>query len=258
MNKESTLYTFLFATVMVLIVGILLASTSEFLMERKVQNAKDKKMINILTAIDVHPTRLSADSLYREFIKEEIIINNQGKVLRKGEILTDSSAFNIDVLFQARDKKLSEEDKKYPLFRASKIDSINGKQQNYFIVPMAGKGLWGPVWGFVSLKSDYNTVFGAVFDHKAETPGLGAEINTNEFEDQFINQMICDAENNFEFISINVVKGAVEEGSKHEVQGITGGTITSDGVSNMLENTLKIYNKYFETIRDTVDLAKLN
>tara|TARA_B100001250_G_C19756252_1_gene770234 strand:+ start:602 stop:1375 length:774 start_codon:yes stop_codon:yes gene_type:complete len=252
MNKESTIYTFLFATIMVLIVGILLACTSEILMTRKIQNAKDKKMINILTAIDEPATRLSADSLYREFIKEEIIINNQGAVLRQGEVLEDSSAFSIDVLFQARDKTLSEEDKKYPLFRASKIDSA-GKKQNYFIVPMAGKGLWGPVWGFVSLKSDYNTVFGAVFDHKAETPGLGAEINTDEFENQFKNLMICDIENNFEFVSINVVKGEIKK-NKHEVQGITGGTITSDGVSDMLEKTLQIYNKYFMTIRDTVEV----
>ena len=253
MNKESTLYTFSFATIMVLIVGVLLACTSEVLMSRKVQNTKDKKMINILTAVAVPATRLSADSLYREFIKEEIVINNKGEVLRQGEVLTDSSAFTIDVLFQSRDKTLSEEEKKYPLFRASITDTITGKKQNYFIVPMAGKGLWGPVWGFVSLKSDYNTVYGAVFDHKAETPGLGAEINTDEFENQFKNLMICNIENNFEFVSINVVKGEIKN-SKHEVQGITGGTITSDGVSDMLENTLQIYNKYFATIRDTVEL----
>ena len=108
--------------------------------------------------------------------------------------------------------------------------------------------MWGPIWGFVAFEKDCNTVFGASFDHKTETPGLGAEIRESFFEDEFIGKKILD--DNSSFVSISVVKGGAKEGSYHEVDGITGGTITSDGVTNMLKADLDIYNNYFKTIRN--------
>ena len=132
-------------------------------------------------------------------------------------------------------------DKKYPMFKAKK------DKDEYIIIPMVGSGLWGPIWGFVSLKEDYNTVYGATFAHKAETPGLGAEINTDFFEEPFEGKRILDYSGNF--VSIKVKKGGAEKGNLHEVDGITGGTITSDGVSDMLNNTLVIYNNYFSSIQ---------
>ena len=238
MNKESNIYTFTFAVMMVLIIGTVLAFTSEILQPRKKQNAADKKMIDILSAIGVDATRAQAKELYSKYIVDETIINNNGEII-------DGSAFNIDVLFQYRDKTLSANDFKYPFYTAEKDN------QTYFIVPMAGTGLWGPVWGFVALEKDYNTVYGAAFDHKAETPGLGAEINTDFFELPFKGKRI---KNHLgEFISIEVKKGGAEEGNMHQVDGITGGTITSDGVSDMLFNTLQVYDNYFSSISSVND-----
>ena len=238
MNKESNLYTFTFAIIMVLVVGTALALTSEVLQPMKKQNTADKKMIDILSAIGLNVSRSDAKSEFEKYITGQTVINSSGQ-------LVDGSAFDIDVLFQHRDKTLSPEEKKYPFFKAEKDN------QTYYIVPMAGNGLWGPVWGFVALEDDFYTIYGAAFNHKAETPGLGAEINTDFFESPFKGKKIRD--NNGVFVSIEVKKGGAEEGNISQVDGITGGTITSDGVSDMLYNTLKIYNSYFSNLNNTND-----
>ena len=226
---------------MVLIVGTILAVTSETLQPRKKQNQADKKMIDILSAIGITSSRSNAKNQYEKYIVEETIINNKGEQI-------EGSAFQIDVLFQYRDKTLSPDDFMYPFYTANK------NNKTYYIIPMAGTGLWGPIWGFVALEDDYLTVYGAAFDHRAETPGLGAEINTGIFEDPFKGKKIKNTLN--QFVSIEVKKGGAELGNMHQVDGITGGTITSDGVSDMLYNTLQIYDSYFSKLnvyQDTIN-----
>ena len=237
-NKDSNIFTFSFAIIMVLIVAISLAVVSESLSSMKKANKEDKKKINILSAIKVDCNRDNASELYQEYIKESVVINSSGKPI-EGENI---DAFYIDVKKQYRNKALSKEDKIFPLFIAEKDGS------KYYITPLVGSGLWGPIWGFVAFEKDCNTVFGASFDHKTETPGLGAEIRESFFEDEFIGKKILDE--NSSFVSIDVVKGGAKEGSYHQVDGITGGTITSDGVTNMLRADLEIYNNYFKTIRN--------
>ena len=132
-----------------------------------------------------------------------------------------------------------------PLF----ISNVEGVTR--YIIPLRGKGLWGPIWGFISLEEDLNSVFGAVFDHKSETPGLGAEINRASFEDPFSGKSIFEGE---EFTSIKVIKGGAEEGDMHGVDGISGGTITSDGVSDMLDERLRMYLPYFSTLKPAAEV----
>ena len=235
MNKESNIYTFTFAIIMVLVIGVILAVTSEVLQPRKKQNKNDKKMIDILSAINIDASRENAQEQYDKYISSSSIIDSEGGVL-------EGDAFKIDVLFQYRDKTLLPQERRYPLFKAQKDSS------EYFIVPMVGSGLWGPIWGFVALENDYNTIYGAAFDHKTETPGLGAEINQDFFEEPFIGKKIIDDQGLF--VSVEVQKGGAESDDPHAVDGITGGTITSDGVTDMLKNTLMIYNKYFSSLID--------
>ena len=235
MNKESNIYTFTFAIIMVLVIGVILAVTSEVLQPRKKQNKNDKKMIDILSAINIDASRENAQEQYDKYISSSSIIDNEGGVL-------EGDAFKIDVLFQYRDKTLLPQERRYPLFKAQKDSN------EYFIVPMVGSGLWGPIWGFVALENDYNTIYGAAFDHKTETPGLGAEINQDFFEEPFIGKKIIDDQGLF--VSVEVQKGGAESDDPHAVDGITGGTITSDGVTDMLKNTLMIYNKYFSSLID--------
>ena len=124
------------------------------------------------------------------------------------------------------------------------VANVEGEKK--YIIPLRGKGLWGPIWGFLSLEDDFNTVYGAVFDHKSETPGLGAEINQYEdFQQQFEGKQILEGA---KVVSITVWKGGAKPDDVHGVDGISGGTITSDGVTYMLEERLNMYAPYFKNM----------
>ena len=129
------------------------------------------------------------------------------------------------------------------------VCELNDEQ--IFIIPMLGKGLWGPIWGYMALREDFNTVVGAVFDHQGETPGLGAEIAYPVFQKQFVGKQIFDDEGNF--VSIAIVKGGVANSykvaPKHGVDAISGGTITSDGLANMIKTGLANYLNFFKVRR---------
>jgi Na+-transporting NADH:ubiquinone oxidoreductase subunit C len=116
-----------------------------------------------------------------------------------------------------------------------------------YIIPVAGSGLWGPVWGYIALEEDWNTIAAVVFDHKGETPGLGAEISTPGFEGQFTGKKLFEGA---ELVSITVLKGSgASRGNDHAVDAISGGTITSRAVENMIRATLAGYKSYIEKQR---------
>ena len=155
------------------------------------------------------------------------------------KLLKGEMAFNVDVKKQYKElkaKAITEDDMLYPMFVCEK------EGEKIYVVPMVGTGLWGPIWGFVSLESDLNTIFGANFDHKTETPGLGAEINQTSFEGQFSGDNIYkDGE-----VAIEVFKSGGGEATDYGVDGITGGTITSKGVEEMIIRTFGVYQPYFQ------------
>lgn len=128
-----------------------------------------------------------------------------------------------------------------------KLKSKNG--EFCYVMPVKGKGLWGPIWGFIAVKQDGKTVNGAVFDHKSETPGLGAEINTDKFMSQFEGKLLFDDQGMFK--SIKVVKGGVLNSNldPNGVDAISGGTITSQGLEKMLENSLTPYIPFLKELQ---------
>jgi Na+-transporting NADH:ubiquinone oxidoreductase subunit C len=136
------------------------------------------------------------------------------------------------------DSSITEDGKVLPLY-ICKLDS----QEKFSIIPVKGTGLWGPIWGYIALKSDFNTIYGAIFNHKSETPGLGAEIATPNFSGQFSDKQIFDEGN---FVSILVMKGGAEKGNVHQVDAISGGTITSKAVEEMLKSSIGEYLNYFK------------
>ncbi|HPE39601.1 MAG TPA: NADH:ubiquinone reductase (Na(+)-transporting) subunit C [Bacteroidales bacterium] len=122
--------------------------------------------------------------------------------------------------------------------------------QPCFVMPVRGKGLWGPIWGYIAVKQDGKTINGAVFDHKSETPGLGAEINTDKFMSQFEGKLLFDE--NGDFTSIRVVKGGVLNSNidpSMGVDAISGGTITSQGLEKMLKNSLEPYISFLKELQ---------
>jgi Na+-transporting NADH:ubiquinone oxidoreductase subunit C len=230
MNVNSNGYTYTFATVMVVLVAVLLSAASLGLKSKQENNVKQEKMQSILSSVGVEVDRSGAEEAYNTVIEKVLTIKG-------GEVVSEDreTGFSIDM---ATAIKSSNMDREVPLYVANKDG------QTFYIVPLRGKGLWGPVWGFVSLESDGNTVVGANFGHKSETPGLGAEITTPMFTDQFPGKKISEAGM---FQSISVVKKGTSNGN-YAVDGISGGTITSNGVNDMLADCLAPYAEYFKNI----------
>ncbi len=258
-NKNSNGYTFFFAIAMVVVVGTTLAVTAFGLKPLQQKNQATKKMMDILGAVKVDADRSNAAALFTEYVTRRVAVNYNGEVIseKPGDAEVDptdkNDPFNIDVKkdYKANVKKfvqqfgdneeklasaLEEAGVVFPVFEVVKDG------EKFFVCPMVGTGLWGPIWGYVSLEEDYKTIYGARFDHKAETPGLGAEIKEDFFQVKFEGKQLQLADGSDLF---NVLKGGAQT-NEHSVDGITGGTITSKGVDEMLNRTLPVYLNYFE------------
>lgn len=233
MDINSNKYTFIFSAAMVVIVATVLAVAAESLKPFQELNIEQEKMQNILAACGIEVTRSEAKDAYNKYVGEanELMLDKNGNLVED----PDMSPFEVDVLKEYK----SGGQRHFPIFKC------NYKGEVIQVIPMVGKGLWGPVWGYVAVSSDFNTVVGATFDHKGETPGLGAEINTKAFQEDFVGKKIFDENGNFQ--SIKVVKGGADEGDPHGVDAISGGTITSNGVSEMLSRTFKAYEPYLRS-----------
>ena len=232
-NKDGNGYTFGFSIALVVVVGVILSTISIGLEPFKKANVAVKKKMDILAAIGVESTRKNGEELYDKYVEDSYVISADGNV--QEDLPKEKTAFYLDVQKQYRDKKIDKEDRLYPIFEAQKDG------EKVFVLPVVGKGLWGPIWGYLAIADDYKTIKGASFDHKGETPGLGAEIKQDFFENQFKGEKIAE---DGSFQPIKVVKD--NSGSEEQkVDGITGGTITSKGVEEMVNRTMKVYRKYF-------------
>jgi len=235
MNVQSNLYTFVYASVLVIVVALGLSITSLSLKDRQEKNIELEKKQNILASIGIDCTRDESVKIYEQYIKDVYAIDYNGNKLK------DVDAFKTDLVVE---QAKPVEKRQYPIYEAQKDG------QKIYIFPVRGKGLWGPIWGFVALKNDFNTVYGVTFNHKSETPGLGAEITTKKFQSEFLGKQIFDK--NHEFISVIVKKfGKADPNSSNQVDGLSGATLTSNGVSNMLYNSLKAYENFFNKQKNT-------
>jgi len=236
MNTQSNTYTFIYAAIMVIVVAALLSIAAMSLKPMQDKNVEVEKKKSILSSVslgqdaDEKPNKNEyIEELYDKYIVNSYIVNSKGEKV-------EGNAFTVDL---KKELAKSENERNLPVFVSKQDDGTKN-----VILPVRGKGLWGPVWGYIALKDDYNTVVGATFDHKSETPGLGAEINTDAFEQQFKGKKLFNEQG--KFVSIDVVKGGAPEGDIHGVDAISGGTITSNGVDAMLENGLGSYVSYFK------------
>lgn len=227
MKQFSSRYIFTFSIIMVIAVATLLSLAATLLQPAQERNLEVEKKKNMLESINVPATRENTEELYDKYITESFVLNSSG------EVVSGVDAFTVVI---KNEQKKPLEEQSLPVFRAEPADG-----EKVIIIPVEGKGLWGPIYGYVSLKSDMNTIYGVNFDHKGETPGLGAEINTTPFESQFHGKKLFD---NDSFISVKVLKGGALESDIHGVDAISGGTITSNGLQNMIFDCLQKYNTY--------------
>ncbi|WP_152286985.1 NADH:ubiquinone reductase (Na(+)-transporting) subunit C [Flavicella marina] len=236
MDKNSNAYTFIFAIIMVTVIAGLLAFTATNLKPLQEKNVKAEKMQNILGTIGVSDvSRDDAEVEFNKYIKQQLALKADGTVD------AETNAFTLSL---KKELKKSDAEQRFPLYIAEK----DGK--TFYVVPLYGAGLWDAIWGYVALDGDKNTIIGANFGHKGETPGLGAEITTDWFQAQFAGKsLLKDISAGFtadNFVSVKTVKGGAKTGDAHGVDAISGGTITSDGVSNMIEERLARYLPYFK------------
>lgn len=238
MKVQSNSYTFIYSTIIVLVVATGLALVATALKPAQDKNVEVEKKQNILTSLHINSDRSNAEKLYDQYITDSYTLN------LRGEKVSGVDPFTVNLRSELK-KQPSE--RNLPAFEAKKGDS------SFIVIPVYGKGLWGPIWGYVSFRREtvvaegfphFNTIYGVMFDHKGETPGLGAEINQPTFMNPFRGKKVFNEKN--EFVSVDVVKGGADPASPYEVDAISGGTITSKGLEAMLDTCLVSYQTFFK------------
>ena len=217
-NVNSNAYIIIYSVVMVVVVAVLLAVTSLSLQERQNDNILNEKRQQIVKALGEDPAATS----YADVIAEATMLDKNGN---KIEGKNDADIFNA-----LGDLTASFEAGEFPIFKAK-----NG----CVVIPVYGAGLWGPVWGYIALEQDMNTVKGIVMDHSGETPGLGAEITSANVQNSFVGKTIFEGA---DFVSVTMRKGGAT--NNHEVDAISGGTKTCDGVNAMIKTGIEGYLPY--------------
>jgi Na+-transporting NADH:ubiquinone oxidoreductase subunit C len=182
--------------------------------------------------------REAIEKLYSTLIVNGLVVNSNGDVLHE----SNDDAFAIDI---AREMGRPLAERELPVF----VANING--QTKYILALRGAGLWGPIWGYVALNDDFNTIFGVFFSHTSETPGLGSQIAENEFQNQFVQKVIMNNRN--ELVSVAVMKEGARDNNREQVDAITGGTITSKAVETMLFDGLQQYNNFLQQRRNLTE-----
>lgn len=246
-RTDKNLYTILFAIGMVVVIGSLLAFTAEYLKPVITKNKRLEKEQNILYAMGVNENDENSavfvstervDEVFAKYITKQLVIQN-------GETIQDNQAYLIDI---KKEQALSKNDpsiRRLPIFIGEKEGST------FYIVPVYGKGLWDAIWGYVAMDENM-VILGAYFDHKGETPGLGANIKERFFMDDFIGEHLLDEAGNFK--SIDISKSNADptniDKADNEIDAIAGATITGNGVAAMLKSDLQLYFPYFKTLKN--------
>lgn len=238
-RTDSNSYTIIFSVVLVVVVGALLAFFASFTKELRVNNDKVKSQIDILKSIgftEKDVTRKNAEQIFNKYITHQYIVDG-------ATATEDKEAYLVDVKKEQNNAKAGKT-QKLPLFVAEK----DGKK--IYIIPVRGNGLWDAIWGYIALNDDLKSINGVYFDHKGETPGLGANITEPFFTDDFKGEMLYNDAGDFKSVDVSKTNGDPnnEDKTDNQVDAISGSTITGNGVSAMLKSGIKLYLPYFETL----------
>ena len=245
-RTDKNSYTILFAIGMVIIVGALLAFAAESLKPKITENKRLEIQQNILYAMGVNendessvnfvPTNKVA-SEFAKYIKKQLVIEGD-------KVTENNEAYLIDIKKEESKASNPNYTRKLPLFVGEKDG------ETYYIIPMRGKGLWDAIWGYVAVDKNL-IVDGVFFDHKGETPGLGANINQRFFMDDFKGEQIMDGD---AFKGITIAKGNNDPTNltkdDHEIDALAGATITGNGVTAMIKKDLNMYIPFLKTLKN--------
>lgn len=247
-NKNSNAYIIIYTVVMVVIVGALLAILATSLKGRQEIEVQKEQQFSIMRALGVANEDSDKDEMVALFEDD-----NKGVTIYAVSGSEAAITEDTDEVFEllGNRKALREKEESLPIFQYG----------DTYVIPMAGKGLWDDIWGFIALqKTEDGTnykVSGIVMDHKGETPGLGAEIATAAVQDKFIGMTLFDAEGN---IAVQMLKGGMTNKSAVEgstVDAISGGTKTCDGVNKMIKVSIGKYAAFLKAQLGTTTPAEV-
>lgn len=230
-NTNSNTYTIIYSVIVVVIVAFLLAFVFKALKPMQDRNVALDKKKQILAALNIRNIDGEAAALkYKSVVLSDDILDKSGKVVKKGTTGAENNGFKLN----SADYKAG----KLALY----VCNVNGEIK--YVIPVYGMGLWGPISGFIAVNADKNTVYGAYFNHESETAGLGAEIKDNvKWQEKFEGKKIFkDADKSQVALSVNK---KVDDPST-QVDAVTGATLTSNGVTDMLHDCLSQYNSFFK------------
>jgi Na+-transporting NADH:ubiquinone oxidoreductase subunit C len=237
--KQSNVYVIGFSVACTVILGAMLSLAAVGLQEKQTEARDLDTQKQILGAVMVLKKEDNVKEIYSKRIKSFVIDAN-------GDEKAGIIAEKVDI---GKNYKLAPEAREYPVFKF--VAENNPDEVESYILPVYGNGLWDRIWGYLALSGDLNTVKGIVFDHKAETPGLGARISDKEIQERYVNKKLYD--NTGKFVSVTMLKS--EKGNTlddHKVDGMSGATMTANGVNRMI----KAYVSYYQPYLDKVARAK--
>lgn len=242
MNKNSNIYQILYAAVMVLLVGSVLALIYMALKPKQDENIANDTRKQILSALHIAaPDESQVKETYEKYIIQDLLVDGEGNIVDSAE----NVAFDVQMKANV---KLADAERKLPVMKC-KMDDGSIK----YVLPVYGAGLWGPIWGYVAMNDDGNTIYGANFSHEGETPGLGARIADKEFQDLFMDKHLF---KDGEFKNVVVLKkGQTSTNGAEQVDALTGATITSRGVSDMLDDCLSRYEGFLKRLQGKTQVA---
>ena len=226
-NVNTNGYTVGFAIGMAVIVATLLASVSVGLQPMQDVNKALEKKKNLISAVgvDIEAEGFDVDAYFEEKF-DGFVVNIEGE-----NIGDKASAFEVDLEKQV--KIADKSARSFPVF------VYKGESGDQYVLQARGAGLWDAIWVYLAVDADLNTVKGVRFGHKGETPGLGAEIKDSpSFYEQYTGKTLFEGD---EFVGVSIVKGAAPEGAMHKVDGISGATMTCNGVNDMITDGIGDY-----------------
>ena len=253
MNTNSNTYTVIYSIVLVVVVAAILAFTSQALKDKQNENVKLETITKVISAAtQADPDYVIAEDTdileeYQNLISDAIFVDVNGEKAGQMNIGKEDKKA-IEVASTSDLKKQNDIIKKIEAGNADAASELklpvyvfNIKGQKVTVIPCYGAGLWGPVWGYLAFAEDGRTFDGAIFDHKSETPGLGAKITETPFYSQFKGRSITD-EGYF-----GVIKGGAKD-TEHEVDAISGASITSGAVGTTVRTWVKYYLPYLNKL----------
>ncbi|MCY4187576.1 MAG: Na(+)-translocating NADH-quinone reductase subunit C [Bryobacterales bacterium] len=235
--RHSALYTILFSGAVCVACAVLVSSAAVSLKEQQLRNAALDKQRNVLFASGLAKAgeSLDASEVQRRFEEIRSVVID----LRSGErTAIDPASFD-----QAKAAKDPATSRAAPANRASVqrlpdhalvYEIMDGGQPAIAVLPIEGYGLWSTLYGFIAIGQDGNTIRGITYYQHGETPGLGGEVDNPNWKALWPGRKVFDDSGD---PAIRVIKGAAGPpgDAPYEVDGLTGATITANGVTSMLE-----------------------